>query len=91
MPRYYGAVSLSGTDQPGGSAPTDRKGRFSFKVCEGSIRLFASGPNGFANISADAGEYDLSHRMHIRVPKYLPDQTVDLLARKLFHAPVGNR
>ncbi len=49
-------VGLNGEDQPDGSATTDGKGRFSFKVCEGRIQLWASGANGYANASAEAGD-----------------------------------
>jgi protocatechuate 3,4-dioxygenase beta subunit len=49
-------VGLNGEDQPDGSATTDGKGRFSFKVCEGRIQLWASGANGYANANAEAGD-----------------------------------
>ena len=50
-------ISISGEDQPQASATTDSKGRFSFKVCEGTVSLFASGQNGgYANASAEAGD-----------------------------------
>jgi protocatechuate 3,4-dioxygenase beta subunit len=49
-------VSLSGKNQPSLSATTDSKGRFNLKVCEGSIRLFASGSSGSANVSVVAGD-----------------------------------
>ena len=50
-------ISISGDDQPQSSATTDSKGRFSFKVCEGTVSLFASGQNGgYANTSAEAGD-----------------------------------
>ena len=49
-------ISLSGEDQPQASATTDSKGRFSFKVCEGTVRLYASGQSGYANASAEAGD-----------------------------------
>ncbi len=49
-------VSLSGEDQPDGSVTTDRTGRFCFKVCDGPIRLFASGQNGYADATATPGD-----------------------------------
>jgi protocatechuate 3,4-dioxygenase beta subunit len=52
-------VSLSGEDQPQGSATTDRQGRFQFKVCEGTVSLFAynSGMgDSYGNTSAEAGD-----------------------------------
>jgi len=49
-------VSLSGGSQPDGSATTDRQGRFSFKVCEGSVRLFASGQNSYGSLTAEGGD-----------------------------------
>ncbi len=49
-------VSLSGEDQPEGAATTDSKGRFSFKVCEGQVRLFASSQSGYANTTATPGD-----------------------------------
>jgi hypothetical protein len=52
-------VSVSGDDQPDGSATTDSKGRFRFMVCEGRVRLFVSGQNGYANISADPGDTNI--------------------------------
>jgi len=35
---------------------TDSKGRFQLKVCEGEIRLHASGQNGYANATVTAGD-----------------------------------
>jgi hypothetical protein len=35
---------------------TDSKGRFHFSVCEGEVRLYASGPGGFAQVSAQSGD-----------------------------------
>jgi hypothetical protein len=53
-------VSFSGKNQPATSSIlTDSQGRFSFKVCEGAIRVFASGPNGYANVSAQGGDTNL--------------------------------
>jgi hypothetical protein len=52
-------VSLSGDGQPDGSVTTDAKGRFQFKVCEGAIRLFASGQNGYANASVEPGDTNI--------------------------------
>jgi protocatechuate 3,4-dioxygenase beta subunit len=51
-------VNLNGEDQPDGNMPTDSKGRFHFKVCEGQVRLFAnsSGGGGFAQATAQAGD-----------------------------------
>jgi len=49
-------VSLSGEDQPNGSATTDSKGLFKFKVCEGEVRLYANGQNSYANASVTAGD-----------------------------------
>ncbi|MCX6902337.1 MAG: carboxypeptidase-like regulatory domain-containing protein, partial [Verrucomicrobia bacterium] len=49
-------VSLSGENQPDGYLTTDSKGRFSFKVCEGQVRLRASGPDSYANLTAEAGD-----------------------------------
>ena len=49
-------VSLSGENQPDGSLTTDSKGRFSFKVCEGQVRLYASGQDSYANLTAEAGD-----------------------------------
>jgi protocatechuate 3,4-dioxygenase beta subunit len=53
-------VSMSGKDQPAGSSTTDSKGRFSFKVCDGTIRLFVSGSSGSANMSAEAGDTNVT-------------------------------
>ena len=52
-------VSVSGDDQPDGSVTTDSKGRFRFMVCEGRVRLFVSGQNGYANISAEPGDTNI--------------------------------
>jgi protocatechuate 3,4-dioxygenase beta subunit len=49
-------VSLSGDGQPDGSVSTDSKGRFTFKVCEGSVRLFGNADNAYGNMVADAGD-----------------------------------
>lgn len=49
-------VSLNGNDQPQASTTTDSKGRFSLKVCEGDVRLFASGQSGFADTFATADD-----------------------------------
>ena len=49
-------VSLSGEGQPTANVTTDRQGRFSFKVCEGTVRLFASGQSGYVNASVEAGD-----------------------------------
>jgi hypothetical protein len=70
-------VSLSGRDQPSGSATTDTKGRFSFKVCEGSIRLYANGSSGSANITADAGDTNVvlqlsRNAIYSRMPASFP-------------------
>ena len=81
-------VSLSGEDQPDGSVTTDSKGRFSFKVCEGQVRLFASGQNSYANVTVTAGDTNVvlhltpSGSPSVRVPsrpsledRPLPDLT----------------
>ena len=52
-------VSLSGDDQPEGNVTTDSKGRFSFKVCEGRVQLFASSQNGYAQATTEAGDTNL--------------------------------
>lgn len=52
-------VSLSGDGQPEGSIMTDSQGRFRFKVCDGAIRLFVSGQDGYANASAEPGDTNL--------------------------------
>jgi hypothetical protein len=49
-------VNLSGEGQPSGFATTDSKGRFSFKVCEGQVQIFASSQNGYAQAAAEAGD-----------------------------------
>jgi protocatechuate 3,4-dioxygenase beta subunit len=49
-------VQISAADQPQGFMQTDSKGRFKFKVCEGQVRLFASGMTGFAQTTAEAGD-----------------------------------
>jgi protocatechuate 3,4-dioxygenase beta subunit len=49
-------VQLSADDQPQGFMQTDSKGRFRFKVCEGQVRLFASGMTGFAQATTEAGD-----------------------------------
>jgi hypothetical protein len=49
-------VSLSGEDQPGGFVTTDSKGRFTFKVCEGEIRLFANSQDSFADATVTPGD-----------------------------------
>ncbi len=52
-------VSLSGEGQPDGFVTTDSKGRFSFKVCDGPIRLFASGQSGYANTTVAPGDTNI--------------------------------
>ena len=52
-------VSLSGDGQPDGFVMTDSKGRFNFKVCEGPIRLFASGQSGYANTTVAPGDTNI--------------------------------
>ena len=67
---------------------TDSKGRFSFKVCEGQVRLFASGQNSYANVTVTAGDTNVvlhltpSGSPSVRVPsrpsledRPLPDLT----------------
>ena len=49
-------VTLNGEDQPDGNMVTDSKGRFRFQVCEGPVRLFASGQQGFTQATAEAGD-----------------------------------
>lgn len=49
-------VSISGDNQPEENVTTDPKGRFTFKVCEGSVQLYASGSRGYSNTSAEAGD-----------------------------------
>jgi hypothetical protein len=61
-------VSLSGDDQPEGSSTTDSKGRFSFKVCEGQVRLFASGQSGHGNITAEAGDTNVVIQLGMNEP-----------------------
>jgi hypothetical protein len=52
-------INLSGEGQPQDSVVTDSKGRFKANVCEGQIRVFASGQTGFAQVTADAGDTNL--------------------------------
>jgi len=52
-------VNLSGEDQPDGSTTTDREGRFNFKVCEGTVSLFANSQSGYANVTAEAGDTNI--------------------------------
>lgn len=52
-------VSISGEDQPQGSATTDKQGRFRFKVCEGQVQLYAHGQNSYANTQVEAGETNI--------------------------------
>jgi len=49
-------VNLSGEDQPEGYMTTDSKGRFSFKVCEGRVQLYANSQSGYAQATAEAGD-----------------------------------
>jgi protocatechuate 3,4-dioxygenase beta subunit len=49
-------VSFPGEDGLPVKAITDRRGRFSFKVCEGTFRLIARGLIGYADASAEAGD-----------------------------------
>lgn len=49
-------VYVYGNEQPNTSARTDEKGRFSLKVCEGQVRLSASGENAYGSASAAAGD-----------------------------------
>ena len=50
-------ITVSGDNQPQTSAKTDKQGRFSLKVCEGTVQLFVNDQNGgYANGSAEAGD-----------------------------------
>ncbi len=49
-------VNLNGEGQPNGYMTTDSKGRFHFRVCEGTLRLFASSQAGYGQISAQGGD-----------------------------------
>lgn len=50
-------VQISGDGQPNESLTTDKQGRFKFKVCDGSVRLFAnSQAGGFGQAIANAGD-----------------------------------
>lgn len=62
-PIFGAHVSLSGEGQPEGSTMTDSKGRFRFKVCDGLIRIFASGQDGYANATAEPGDTNLVVRL----------------------------
>jgi protocatechuate 3,4-dioxygenase beta subunit len=53
-------VNLNGINQPDGNMTTDSKGRFHFKVCEGQVRLFANGQEGFAQAAAEAGDTNVT-------------------------------
>ncbi|MEO8427447.1 MAG: carboxypeptidase regulatory-like domain-containing protein, partial [Verrucomicrobiota bacterium] len=49
-------VQINGDGQPNANVRTDRGGRFSFDVCEGTVQLFASSQRNMANMSAEAGD-----------------------------------
>jgi uncharacterized GH25 family protein len=49
-------VQIASNDQPQSSTQTDTKGRFKFKVCEGTVRMYANGRNAFAQTTAEAGD-----------------------------------
>jgi uncharacterized GH25 family protein len=49
-------VQVNGDGQPNASVRTDRDGRFSFDVCEGTVQLFANSQRAFGNKSAEAGD-----------------------------------
>jgi hypothetical protein len=49
-------VSLSGDGQPSTSATTDSQGRFKFKVCEGTVNLWASAQSAYGQANAEAGD-----------------------------------
>lgn len=53
-------IHLSGNDQPSTSTNTDAKGRFFFRVCEGSVQLFASAQERYGNLTVGSGETNIS-------------------------------
>lgn len=58
-------VHISGEGQPNANIRTDREGRFLCdQVCEGQVRLFASSRNGYASISAEAGDTNVVLRLN---------------------------
>lgn len=95
-------VQLNGEDQPNGYMPTDSKGRFHFRVCEGQIRLYAYSPSGggTAQATVEAGDTNIvmylssstgssrpaSHRVSLKGSQ-LPDLTALNLAADA--APAG--
>jgi hypothetical protein len=53
-------IYAHGNGQPNTSTLSDDKGRFSFKVCEGTINLMVNTQNGYANTSAQAGDTNVT-------------------------------
>ncbi len=49
-------VNVNGDNQPSEHVQTDSKGRFKFKVCEGQVRLYASGNSAWAQATAEADD-----------------------------------
>lgn len=65
-------VNLNGEGQPNGYMTTDSKGRFHFRVCEGSLRLFASSQAGFAQASAQGGDTNVVITLRSRNNSFRP-------------------
>jgi Carboxypeptidase regulatory-like domain len=63
-------VQINGDGQPNTNVRTDRNGRFSFDVCEGTVRLFANSQRNFANISAEAGDTNVVLKLGERSVNY---------------------
>jgi protocatechuate 3,4-dioxygenase beta subunit len=83
MPLSGVHVNLSGENQPDESATTDREGRFRFKVCEGTVQLFANSQSGgYANTSAEAGDTNVILQIGRSEPYARPAQRVSSLKGK---------
>lgn len=74
-------VQVSSDDQPQVNMQTDSKGRFKFKVCDGTVRLYASGQAGFSQTTVQAGDTNIS--------LVLMDQSSRRTAARRKHAPAS--
>ena len=59
-------VQLNGDGQPQGHTTADSKGRFHFRVCDGTIRLFAYPQSGGVGAQASVEAGDTNIVMHLR-------------------------
>ena len=63
-PAAGASVSIQGDGQPYTNLTTDQSGRFTAKVCEGSVRIWANGQNAYASTMVESGDTNVVMQLH---------------------------